>query len=112
MNFVIVLLLLYLFECSSVERTMDGEIFEGENSSFYEKRYPRGNLNKPKNRLSEIEAMRQKLRKLYSEYPMLGLRPNKAYQKMMSEQSTFYYKISFKPNGLFGIEKKIMNRAN
>ena len=59
---------------------MDGEIFDGENPPFFEKRYQKGYLNNPKNRLSKIEAIRQKLKKLYSAYPRLGLRPNKNYQ--------------------------------
>ena len=95
------LIIFYLFECSSVEQTVDGGIVSEDKPSVLEKRYLTGYFK----RMTQIEAIRQKLRKLYNAYPRLGLRPNKAYQKMMSKPASFYFKTSSKPNGLFGIGK-------
>ena len=91
----------YLFECSSVEQTVDGGILHEGKPLALEKRYLAGYLK----RWTQIEAMRQKLSNLFNAYPRLGLRPNKAYQKMMSKPASFYFKTSSKPNGLFGIDK-------
>ena len=95
------LIVFYLFECSSVEQTVDGGIVSEDKPSVLEKRYLTGYFK----RMTQIEAIRQKLRKLYNAYPRLGLKPNKAYQKMMSKPESFIFKTSSKPNGFFGIGK-------
>ena len=97
------LIVFYLFECSSVEQTVDGGIVSEDKPSDLEKRYLTGYFK----RITQIEAIRQKLRKLYNAYPRLGLRPNKAYQKMMSKPASFYFKTSSKPNGIFGSGKSL-----
>ena len=59
-------------------------------------------------KISRIEKIRMRLKNLFSSQRRVGLRQNKAYNKMMMKPASIFdnYKNNIKPNGLFGISKR------
>ena len=63
-------------------------------------------------KISRVEKIRMRLKNLFNSQRRVGLRQNKAYNKMTMKPASIFdnYKNNIKPNGLFGISKRYSTR--